>query len=35
MKKTKFASYAADSAPIVTAENLDNVDKSLEEDSIK
>ena len=35
MKETSFASYADDKTPYVTAENLDEVIKSLEEDSIK
>ena len=35
MKETSFASYADDNTPCVTAENLDEVIKSLEEDSIK
>ena len=30
MKETSFASYADDNAPYVTAENLDEVIKSLE-----
>ena len=35
MKETSFASYADDNTPYVTAENLDEVIKSLEKDSIK
>ena len=35
MKETSFASYADDNTLYVTAENLDEVIKSLEEDSIK
>ena len=35
MKETNFASYADDNTPYVTAENLDEVIKSLEKDSIK
>ena len=35
MKETSFASYADDKTPYVTAENLNEVIKSLEEDSIK
>ena len=35
MKETSFASYADDNSPYVTPENLDDVIKSLEEDSIK
>ena len=35
MKKTSFASYAVDNTPYVTAENLDDVIKSLEKDSIQ
>ena len=34
MKKTSFASYAVDNTPYVRAENLDDVIKSLEKDSI-
>ena len=34
-KETSFASYADDNTPYVTAENLDEVIKSLEKDSIK
>ena len=34
MKETSFASYADDNMPYVTDENLDEVIKSLEEDSI-
>ena len=34
MKETSFASYADDKTPYVTAENLDEVIKSLEEDSL-
>ena len=35
MKETSFASSADENTPYVTAENLDEVVKSLEEDSIK
>ena len=35
MKKNSFASYADDNTPYVSAENLADVIKSLEEDSIK
>ena len=35
MKETSFASNADDNTPYVTAENLDEVIKSLEKDSIK
>ena len=35
MKETSFASYTDDNSPYVTPENLDDVIKSLEEDSIK
>ena len=35
MKKTSFASYADDNTPYVTAENCDEVIKSLEKDSSK
>ena len=35
MQETSFASYADDNTPYVTAENLDEVIKSLEKDSIK
>ena len=35
MKETGFASYADDNMRYVTAENLDEVIKSLEKDSIK
>ena len=35
MKETSFASYTDDNTLYVTAENLDKVIKSLEEDSIK
>ena len=35
MKETSFASYADDNTPYVTAENLDEVIKSSEKDSIK
>ena len=35
MKEASFASYADDNTPYVTAENLDEVIKSLEKDSIK
>ena len=35
MKETSFASYADDNKPYVTAENLDEVIKSFEKDSIK
>ena len=34
MKETSFASCADDKTPYVTAENLDEVIKSLEEDSL-
>ena len=34
-KETSFASYVDDNTPCVTAENLDEVIKSLEKDSIK
>ena len=35
MKETRLASYTDDNMPYVTAKNLDEVIKSLEEDSIK
>ena len=35
MKKTSSARYADDNTPYITAENLDEVIKSLEKDSIK
>ena len=35
IKETSFASYAGDNTFYVTAENLDEVIKSLEKDSIK
>ena len=35
MKETSFASYADDNTPYVTAENLDEVIKSLQKESIK
>ena len=35
MKEASFASYADDNTPYVTAENIDEVIKSLEKDSIK
>ena len=35
MKKTSFASYADGNTPYVTAENCDEVIKSLEKDSSK
>ena len=35
MKETSFARYADDNAAYVTAKNLDEVIKSLEENSIK
>ena len=35
MKETFIASYADDNTPYVTAENLGEVIKSLEKDSIK
>ena len=35
MKESSFASYTDDNSPYVTPENLDDVIKSLEEDSIK
>ena len=35
MKETSFTSYADDNTPYVTAENLYEVIKSLEEDFIK
>ena len=35
MKETNFANYADENTHYVTAENIDNVMKSLKEDSIK
>ena len=35
IKETSFETYAYDNTPYVTAENLDEVNKSLEEDYIK
>ena len=35
MKRTNCASYVNDFKPTITAENLDDVNKSLEQDSIK
>ena len=35
MKETSFASYADDITPNITAQNFDEVIKSLEKDSIK
>ena len=35
IKETSFSSYAGDNTPYATAENLDEVIKSVEKDSIK